>query len=198
MKRSELPELHYITRMENISSIMEYGILCRRYVQRIKHRSIAMSEVQDRRAKRRVPRGQPLHDYVNLYLCARNPMLFKRKNLHTDLCVLRVNTDVLDLPRVVITDGNAASNYTRFWLSPNGLVGVNRELVFAEYWTDDDQIEQMKKKRAKCAEALVPNLVESRFILGAYVSCNNSLHKFRKIGSNLNVTVNSHLFFGWE
>ena len=195
MKRSELPELHYITMMANISSIMEHGILCHSYVQRIQHTSIAMAAIQDLRAKRSVPRGQPLHDYVNLYLCARNPMLFKRRSLHTDLCVLRVNTDVLDLPRVVITDGNAASNYTGFRLSPKGLTEVDKELVFAESWKDGNQIEEWKKKRAKCAVVLVPNLVESRFILGAYVSCNDSLHKFRKIDSNLSVTVNSHLFF---
>ena len=195
MKRSELPELHYITKMANIPSIMQHGILCHRHAQEIKHISIAMSEIQDLRAKRSVPGGQSLHYYVNLYRCARNPMLFKRKNLHTDLCVLRVSTDVLDLPRVVITDGNAASSYTRFRPSPNGLIGVNKELVFAESWQDSNQIEEWKKKQAKCAEVLVPKLVKSRFILGAYVSCSDSLHKFGKINSNLSVTVNSHLFF---
>ena len=55
-----------------------------------------------------------LHEYANLYLCARNPMLYKRRESHGTLCVLRVSTDVLDLPGVVLTGGNAASDYTAF------------------------------------------------------------------------------------
>lgn len=195
MKRSELPELHYITMMSNVPSIMKRGILCHRDAERIQHATIAMAEIQDKRAKVRVPRAQPLHNYVNLYLCARNPMLFKRKDQHMDLCVLRVNTNVLDLPEVVITDGNAASDYTRFWPSHEGLPNVSKERVFAEFWTDDDQITEWQKKRTKCAEVLIPGIVEPRFIVGAYVSCSGAFLKFRAIESRLSVTINSHLFF---
>lgn len=52
-----------------------------------------------------VPGGRPLHEYVNLYFCARNPMLFRIKDLHLELCVLQIDTNVLDLPGVVITGG---------------------------------------------------------------------------------------------
>jgi hypothetical protein len=195
VKRSELSELHYITAISNVPSIMKYGILCYRNAKKIGHVTVAMPEVQDRRAKKRVPGAQPLHSYANLYLCARNPMLFKLRNLHKDLCVLRVDTDVLDLPGVVITDGNAASNYTRFWPSPVGLSKVDKNLVFAKFWTDQNQIVEWQKKRAKCAEVLVPNLVESSFVLGAYVSCGESLLRFGAIESRLSVTVDSYLFF---
>src|SRR5712691_2607983 len=51
--------------------------------------------------------------YVNLYLCARNPILYKRQSRHAELCVLRIDPRVLDLPGVVVTDGNAASAYVR-------------------------------------------------------------------------------------
>lgn len=195
MERSELPELHYITMISNVPSIMKRGILCYRDAEKVKHASIAMAEIQDKRNKAKVPGAQPLHNYVNLYLCARNPMLFKRKDQHMDLCVLRVSTEVLDLQGVVITDGNAASGYTRFWPSPIGLSVVDKEKVFAESWKDDNQIIYWRKKNAKCAEVLVPNLVEPRFILGAYVSCSRSLLKFKVIESRLSVTENSHLFF---
>jgi hypothetical protein len=95
----------------------------------------------------------------------------------------------------VITDGNAASNYTRFWPSPIGLSEVDKNLVFAEFWTDQNQIVEWQKKRAKCAEVLVPDLVESSLVLGAYVSCGESLLRFGAIKSRLSVTVNSYLFF---
>jgi hypothetical protein len=47
-----------------------------------------MPEIQRRRAGRVVPGGRSLHEYVNLYICARNPMLYLRRAMHAKLCVL--------------------------------------------------------------------------------------------------------------
>lgn len=155
-----------------------------------------MRKIQGRRARKRIPGGRPLHDYVNLYFCARNPMLFKRKDQHEELCVLRLNTDVLDLPNVVITDQNAASGYVRFAPAPIGLQIVDQELVFAEYWTHrDNPIEEMRHRSAKCAEVLVPDCVDPHFILGAYVSCDAARAAIEALGLDLPVTIDSHLFF---
>jgi len=122
-------------------------------------------------------------------------MLYKRKDLHTSLCVLRVKTDVLDLPGVIIADGNAASEYTAFWPSPAGLAKVDQDLVFAEFWTDSDQIAEWQKKRVKCAEVLVPDKVEPRFIFGAYVSCEEARFALEAVEPRTSVTIDAHLFF---
>nr|VFJ98995.1 MAG: protein of unknown function (DUF4433) [Candidatus Kentron sp. LFY] len=74
-----------------------------------------MADVQDRRNKIQVPGGMRLHQYANLYFDARNPMMYKRLAQVEVLCVLCVSTDVLNLPGVVITDQNAASDYVRFY-----------------------------------------------------------------------------------
>ena len=108
-----------------------------------------------------VPGGRPLHEYVNLYICARNPMMFKLKGEHGALCILRVSTDVLDLPDVVVTDRNAASEYVRFGPAPAALSLVDRELVFARYWVHGDLIEEWRRKSIKCAEVLVPDRVDA-------------------------------------
>ena len=55
--------------------------------------------------------------------------------------MLKINTDVLDLPGVVITDGNAASDYVRFVNGSDGLRIVDKELAFADSWTHPDAIE---------------------------------------------------------
>ena len=123
MNRNDLLELHYITEISNVASIMAYGILSHKRAGRVKHNSVAMEEIQDRKA---VPGGRPLHEYVNLYICARNPMLYKLRSKHAELCVLRINTDVLDLPGVVITDGNASSDYASFRAAPQGLKIVDQ------------------------------------------------------------------------
>src|SRR4030043_1950598 len=121
MKRSERHELHYITPIQNVSSIMHHGILCHQKARQLNHASVAMQKVQDIRSRKRVPGGLPLHAYVNLYFCARNPMMRKRTHQHLSLCVLQVSVGVLDLPNVVVADGNAASDYTAFWIPHLGL-----------------------------------------------------------------------------
>jgi hypothetical protein len=196
MKRSELIELHYITPIVNISSILRLGILSHNRAKRVEHTSVAMSEIQDRRARVTVPRGKRLHDYVNLYVCARNPMLYKRQAQFKELCILIVSPNVLDLPGVVISDRNASSEYAIFKPAPDGLGIVNREWTFAEYWTDSDQIREWKKKAAKCAEVLVPDEVKPHFISGAYVSCQEAMAAFQAQEPGVSAVVNSHLFFG--
>ncbi len=169
MKRSELADLHYITPIENVPSIRRRGILCKRAAKTLRPVSVAMEEIQEIRANKAVPGGRSLHDYANLYFCARNPMMYKRSARHAGLCVLRVSTAVLDLPEVVIADGNAASKYTAFWPSPEGLAKVDRALVFAEDWTDPNQIVGWQKKVAKCAEVLILERVSPDLIIG--VTC---------------------------
>jgi hypothetical protein len=169
--RDDLSELHYITPIANVASILQRGILSHRRAAKLQHCSIAKQEVQDLRAGVRVPGGRPLHEYVNLYICARNPMMFKRADLHETTCVLCVSTDVLDRAGVVVTDQNAASRHCRFEPAPGGLRIVDRELTFAEFWTHPgDQIGEWRHKSAKCAEVLVPEVVPSEHIVGAYVS----------------------------
>ena len=195
MKRSDLHELHYITPIQNVPSIMDHGILCHQKAKQLNHASVAMQEIQEIRAKRVIPGGKPIHSYVNLYLCARNPMMYKRAAQHKSLCVLRIDTEVFDLPGVVIADGNAASGYTGFWTSKTGLDKIDFDLVFAEWWTDSNQIQQWHKARVKCAEVMVPDRIDPRFIQGAYVSSQESKRLLEGSGFVLSVTVEPKLFF---
>jgi len=195
MERNELQELHYITPICNIPSILQHGILSYVRASRLPHQSAAMEVIQDRRARVRVPGGRPLHEYVNLYICARNPMLYKRRTQHLTICVLPVSPDVLDLPRVIITDSNASSEYVRFAPAPDGLRIVDRNQTFAEYWTDQDPIQQWRKKAAKCAEVLVPDRVDPRFVIGVYVSCEQAKRQGEAFGLGLPVNIQQHLFF---
>jgi hypothetical protein len=195
MERNELQELHYIAPICNIPSILQHGILSHTRASRLPHQSVAMEVIQDRRAGVRVPGGRPLHEYVNLYICARNPMLYKRQAQHVTICVLSVSPDVLDLPRVIVTDSNASSEYVRFAPAPDGLRIVDRDQTFAEYWTDQDPIEQWRKKAAKCAEVLVPDRVDPRFVIGVYVSCEQAKRQVEAFGLGLPVNIQQHLFF---
>jgi len=196
VQRSELHELCYITPIANVPSILRVGIVSHRRSLEINHVSVAMQEMQDRRSRVAVPPGgKKLHDYANLYICARNPMLCKRQNQHADLCVLSIQTGVLDLPGIVITDCNASSEYVRFAAAPEGLSIVDRDMTFADDWNDPNRIQYFRKKSAKCAEVLVPDCVPPEFITGAYVSCREALNRLSALNTRISVTINGHLFF---
>jgi hypothetical protein len=195
MNRTELEELHYITTIRNVPSIMSEGILSHKRAKKINHNSVAMEEIQDRREKKVVPGGRPLHEYVNLYFHARNPMLYVRQSQHAHLCILRVSPQVLELPGVVITDRNASSDYARFAAAPKGLSIVDKGLTFAVYWTHADPFEAMRRKSAKCAEVLVPDCIDPGHITGAYVSCQEANAALEALGIDIPVAINPYLFF---
>jgi ssDNA thymidine ADP-ribosyltransferase, DarT len=196
MTRNELDELGYIVPIATVPSILKHGILSHRRAEKIQHESIALQGVQDRRAATVVPNGLPVHDYANLYICPRNPMLFKRKDRHREICVLRIRPNVIDLPNVVISDSNAGSKYVRFNPAPVGLSIVNRDRTFARNWKHaDDQIDEWRHSAQKCAEVLVPNVVSANYITGAYVSCEFSEQALRKLAPNLPIAVDRDLFF---
>ncbi len=196
MNRTELLELHYITHISNVPSILKHGILCHQRAARYYPISVAMDEIQARRSVRTVPRGQPIHNYACLYLHARNPMLRKILRSHEELAILRVSTDVFDTPGSIIADGNASSDYTRFYPSPDGLENIHSSLVLARYWTSDDPYEYLHKKRSRCAELLVPDNIPHQFIIGAYVSCTIAQTSMLQAGFVLPIDINHDLFFG--
>ena len=195
MNRPDLKELHFITPQKNLPSILELGIFSNREATPLRPVSIADAKVQERRAKKKVPGGQPLHSYANLYLCARNPMLYARLSEHAQLCVLGVSTAVLDLPGVIVADGNAGSDYTAFFPAPSGLERVAARLVFAERWTDSNPFLYWHKKRVKCAEVLIPTCVEPRFIERILVSCEDAAERVRGMDVKPPVVVDRRLFF---
>jgi len=195
LRRDQLEELHYITPINNIPSILQHGILSHKRAERIAHETVALQEVQERRKDKRLPTGKWLHDYVNLYICARNPMMYRRRNLHLDLCILRISPEVLDIRGAVVADRNASSEYAAFYPSPEGLRKVNGELVFSEYWTHPDQILEWEHKSIKCAEILIPDRLDPSYIMGAYGSARQSVKCLRENELTGNIVVDEHMFF---
>src|SRR5438552_9835986 len=131
-------EFQSIMPLDNIPSVLKYGILSNERAEKLLHRSVAMQEVQERRDVRKVPGGLKLHQYANLYFHARNPMLFKRKEAVARLCVLRISTEVRHIDGVVITDRNASSDYVRF-LHPSQADVLDYDTIFAMDWRHTNQ-----------------------------------------------------------
>jgi hypothetical protein len=196
MNRSDIAELHYIAPIVNVPSILRDGILSHNRAKRVGHDSVAMSEIQERRKDKQIPRARHLHDYANVYFDAHNPMLSKLRSKNNAICVLKINPAVLDIPDVIIADQNAASDWVRFFTVTDGLNALDRDRVFARYWKhQEDMIDEWRHKAEKCAEVLVPDRVSLDFITGAYVVDNVTLIRFRELNSGLPVSINSGIFF---
>lgn len=188
-------ELHCIMPIANTISVLAHGILSYERAAALPHASVALQPVQDRRDQKVVPGGLRLHQYANLYFHARNPMLFKRLGEAAGLCVLRVSTDVLAVDGAVISDQNAASDWARF-LHPSQWAQLPFDDIFALDWRHpDDQVAYWRHKARKCAEVLVPQMVESRHLRGAYVIDLQARQRLLGRGFSLPVSINPVLFF---
>lgn len=181
--------------INNILSVMQHGILSNEKAKLKKHSSVALFEVQERREIKFVPYGLKLHQYANVYFDARNPMMYLRRDDACDLCVLKISCDILNIIDVVIADKNASSEYVRFYDSKNGLENLNYDLIYAEYWTDNDYYEYYKKKSIKCAEILVPYNIPYDYILSAAVVDEHAKNKLLQCSFNKPIFIQPKLFF---
>jgi len=197
MHRKDIKELYYITPIANIPSILKYGILSHNYSLKLDHYSVAMQKIQVRRKDKQIPGTKnQLHDYANLYFDAHNPMLSKCRDKNDLICVLRIDIAVLDLSGIIIADRNASSDYARFYPTEQGLAAIDEDTVFARYWTHPgNQYEEWEYKSIKCAEVLVLQKVDTRYVLGVFVANQTALAAFNKLKIELTVETNSGIFF---
>ena len=142
-----------------------------------------------------IPGGRKLHDYVNIYLNARNPMLYVLLDQQRELCILRIDKRVLQLRNAIVSDRNAARDWAKFEPAPDGLEMIDKEEVFALSWNHADPFEKDRLKGVMCAEVLVPDKVESSYIIGAYVSSQEAYDTLKGLCPDLDIRISRTLFF---
>ncbi len=192
---ARVKELHCIMPIENIASVLEHGIVCKEKSKKLQHVSIAMDEMQKKRAAKSIPGGLRLHQYANLYFHARNPMMSKRRAEADTTCVLRISINVLRLDGVVITDQNAASDYVRF-LAPTQWRELDFDHIYAQDWRHpNNPPAYYRHSSEKCAEVLVPQCVDPEHLIGAYVVDVAAQSKLKAAGFRLPITIDSNMFF---
>lgn len=187
--------VYNIMPISNIPSVLQYGIVCFDQMQKIRHSSIAMNEIQKRRSGVEVPNGHPLHQYANLYFSYHNPMLYKRKDLAEELCILALSATVMDIEGCVLADRNAATSLVRFFTPAVGVETLDFRMIHAQFWTDLDPIIQREKKAIKCAEVLIPHCIAPAYIVGAYVVSEDSAERLRQYGFERQVAVRPSVFY---
>jgi hypothetical protein len=187
--------VYNITAIDNIPSIIENGILCYDAAKKLLHYSIALNAVQERRERVTIPNGLRLHCYANLYFDYNNPMLYKRKDMAEKICVLAVDTSILNNPSCIFSDRNAATDLVKFYPASEGVNQIDFEKVFAQYWNHDDPYEHLNHKAIKCAEILIPQCVSYEYIVGAYVVNNVAEQALLATGFDKRIVINPKVFY---
>lgn len=193
---TEKKYLYNIMPVSNIPSVIHRGILSYDQVRLIQHQSVAMNEVQVRRDRVIIPKVERrLHSYANLYFTHHNPMMYKRKDQADELCILAIDSKIMNVPGCILTDQNAASSVARFYSPEEGLREINFDKVFAKYWTSSDYYEEKNNKRIKCAEVLIPDKIPFGFVCGAYVASIHVKSALEDMGFSKPIIVNKKKFY---
>ncbi|MEG4225219.1 DUF4433 domain-containing protein [Microcoleus sp. N9_B2] len=165
----QLP-IYHITHIDNLESIFSAGGLLAynaRRAARTQYTNIAYENIQDRRARIRVPcgAGGVLHDYVPFYFAPRSPMLYtiNRGNVTSytqgQAAVIHLVSDVVEIDirglDFVFTDGHAVMAFTEFFDDLNHLEQIDWDVMESRYWNDTN--EDNDRKRRRQAEFLVRN-----------------------------------------
>ena len=187
LRKIGIEGLFYITHFDNVSSILDRGILSHSSIERerISHKSIYNSLVIDRRANRIVVEGKTLWDFANLYFQPRNAMLYSlvngEKSLKDELAILCIKREILTRETVFVTDGNAASQDSQFFpiKDEKSILRIISEQADNDWWKRDDG-----SKRKIMAECLVPNKVSPSYIQSIYVASDAARNKLLDLLGN--------------
>ena len=177
------PYLYYITHKQNIESILENGILNFYDANKLNssHIDISHPEVQSKREKVEEHYSRKIHDYAPLYFNPKNPMSRLRWNdFKNALCFLQVSVSALAEGEFLISDGNAASQVTKFYKSLDQLDLLPWDVIQAEYWNDHDD-----GSRKRCAEVLIYPKIKPEHIKSIFCFSIDTKNYLENYGINI-------------
>lgn len=186
--------LYHMTHKNNLENILRNGLLSHTQAHGgLNQVDIADNQVNIRRGRRETIHNRSIHDYIPLYFNPKNPMLFKLRNIQDDVLILAIDRNLILNQNSIFTDGNAASQGTRFFNSIGQLTQLNWRCIRAEFWNDIAD-----GKRIRCAEVLVFPRIEIASIKKIY-SNNSTVTAFASSKArnfrHITVEQNNNLYF---
>jgi len=191
---SRVHMLDHITHIDNLSSILHFGLLSHNNP----HKKIDISnqEVNSRRMRRESVFYRPIHDYVPFYFNSRNAMLYKTQMDHgSNIIILGFDKSLMLNPNKVITDRNASAD-AKHCSSDNAFYNtLDWNKIFAKSWNQDKDLRQIMM-----AELLIPDCVDIEYLRCIYVK---NLYAQKQVLKalfdakipNVDVLVAPHKFF---
>ena len=153
--------LWHMTHKDNVGGIIEKGILNHYDAHSDNFKPFDISDHNAQRWREYIePRySRRIHEYAPLYINPRNPMLFVRREIQRDICLIAVSLDVMVEYEFLVTDGNAASRGTLFGNTLDDLNLIPWDVLNGNFWDDYED-----GKRKKCAEVLIHPKVSPKYI----------------------------------
>jgi O-acetyl-ADP-ribose deacetylase (regulator of RNase III) len=196
-KVKEIRELYYITHKDNINSILQYGILSHSEIlkRKIKFTPIYDEAIVSNRAEKKMPKGESLWEYANIFFQPRNPMMYRVKIEKTidDIAIIGIKKGILEREDLYFTNGNAACGETQIFpikQFPEHQFEIRKQIDM-EYWNNADG-----SKRRIMAECLVPKVIEPNYLEEIYVTNCQIADEIRDmLHSDFPVLSSPELFF---
>ena len=193
--------IFHFTVIENLDSIIKNGLLCTNVKNAlgIKHKNIANTTIQERRANMDVPVGPggKVHDYVPFYFSSINPMLLKKlneKNVDQQFIIyLCVKIQRLEEEDAVFTDASANTIETpSFYNDVKDLDKLDWAAIDKKSWgvSSDDE------RHKKMAEALIHKRVDISEIDAILVFNNGIKDAVKKVFEENGVQAPTIVFDG--
>ena len=188
--RYGVQNIWHVTHRDNVPQILRQGILNHYDAHRLKANRVDISDPDAQRWRERFEEhyNRRVHEYVPLYIKPKNPMLYVRRHLQRDLCLLQISLSVMAENEYLITDGNAASHATKFFQSVESLGYLPWDVLNDRYWSEHDD-----GKRRMCAEVLIHPEVTPHHIEGVHCYSMKTLSILAASGCD--AKLSSNLFF---
>jgi len=198
VKRPQITGLHYITHIDNVSSILSRGIFCHERIERekLEYTRIYNEDIVANRKDIQTPDGRSLWHFANLYFQPRNPMLYLviHKKPVNEIAIVSVRPEILDRLDIYIATGNAAHSSSEILPSAEGRKALRQIIknTRIQYWKPEDG-----SKRRIMAECLVPDMVPPSLIQAIYVATGAAKATLEAAMpySNLPVIIEPNMFF---
>lgn len=203
----DIPEIYYITVVDNIESFLNYGILSRNEIlkRKIPYKDCSNATVQSARSKINIG-GLNLHDYANLYFGKRPPMhynmVFRQGIPQQTICYICVKNDILLIPGMYFTDGHIIYSYTSVYNDIKDLDKLSWNILndpnFLAKNSDGSYKygNEGKIKRKKQAEVLIPHIIPPKYFKRIIVYSEDIKMRVReKIGNSINIDVDRSFYF---
>lgn len=165
--------LYHFTHIDNVEKIIHSQCILAKNKITSSARSIAYSDIQDRRATMEVPVGPKgvMHDYVPFYFCKKSPMLYavvsNKIAEQSDLVYFEFPISLLDSEKAVFTSSSANSNIQpHFYSNVQELKQLDWDSIRTFKWgSQHDVFGDLPVRKKKMAEGLIWEHVDLASVL---------------------------------
>lgn len=197
-QRYQLGPAYHMTHGGNLASIFASGaLLSKNSLAGLNVSVVDISNpgIQEWRNQKIVSQAnRSIHDYVPLYFGFKTPMVACVQRDNEKIVFLRFSLDILELPGVIISDGNARSDSTVFrcFSSIDDLGFLDVRTVLGVKYANDSE-----KKRRKQAEVLVPDRLGVQQILDIICYSEAAKRAIERHANNAGLCCKIHVNPGW-